>query len=322
MSPHGTRNDPYYWLRDDTRKDNDVLAYLEAENAYTKAILAPAKPLEDTLFDELKARVKEDDASVPALDDGYWYYTRFETGKQYPIYARKKGTQQAEEQILLDGNELAKGHSYYAVADYAADALTIWCNSQAPEVIYEAITEALGIERVRVLAASGLSESARLRHVAEAARDLVATPVVLRPEDRQVPPVGYGRNLLHRDAEHQFVVIAMVWPPETGGLPHDHGTWGVVAVSEGSVQVTNFEREDDGSDPARARLRAVETLRASQGAIATVLPPHADFHSVRNTDTDRTAVTIHIYGREPRLFHRVDLATGLLTEVELTYHNA
>jgi len=119
VSPHGTRNDPYYWLRDDTRRDKDVLAYLEAENAYASQILAPGKALEDKLFEEQRARIKEDDASVPKFDDGYWYYTRFDAGKQYPIYARKKGTQTAAEEILLDGNELAKGHSFFAVASYA-----------------------------------------------------------------------------------------------------------------------------------------------------------------------------------------------------------
>jgi len=119
VSPFGTRNDPYYWLRDDTRKDKDVLAYLAAENEYTRAVLAPAKPLEDALFGEFRARIKEDDSSVPVLDDGYWYYTRFETGKQYPIFARKKGTLQAPEQVMLDGNELAKGHEFFAVAGRA-----------------------------------------------------------------------------------------------------------------------------------------------------------------------------------------------------------
>ncbi|MBA2543356.1 MAG: S9 family peptidase [Deltaproteobacteria bacterium] len=119
VSPHGTRNDPYYWLRDDTRKDKDVLAYLDAENAYTKAILAPVQPTADTLLAEFRARIKEDDASVPELDDGYWYYTRFETGKQYAIHARKKGTLTAPEQVMLDLNELAKGHAYYAVGGKA-----------------------------------------------------------------------------------------------------------------------------------------------------------------------------------------------------------
>ena len=136
VSPHGTRNDPYYWLRDDTRKDPAVLAYLTAENAYTAKILEPAKATEETLFTEMRGRVAEDDSTVPTLDDGYWYYTRYEAGKQYPIYARKQSkltgggvgspanpapgptSGSGPEQILLDGNELAKGHSFFSIASY------------------------------------------------------------------------------------------------------------------------------------------------------------------------------------------------------------
>jgi len=118
ISPHGTREDPYYWLRDDARTDPAVLAYLNAENTYANAVLAPIKVLEDTLFGELRARVKEDDTSVPVFDRGHWYYVRFETGKQYPIYARRKGTLEADEQILLDGNELAVGNAFYKIGSY------------------------------------------------------------------------------------------------------------------------------------------------------------------------------------------------------------
>jgi oligopeptidase B len=119
VAPHGTRSDPYYWLRDDTRQDADVLAYLRAENAYTAAALAPVKGLEDTLFAEMRARIKEDDATVPVFDEGYWYYERFETGKQQPIHARRKGTLDAPEEVLLDGNRLAEGHAFYKIGDYA-----------------------------------------------------------------------------------------------------------------------------------------------------------------------------------------------------------
>src|SRR5262245_36821320 len=118
-SPHGDRNDPYYWLRDDTRKDPAVLAYLKAENDYAAAVLGPHKQVEDTLFAEMRARMKEDDASVPVLEDGYWYYHRFETGKQYPVYCRRKATMQAPEQVMLDGNRLATGHAYYEIGTYA-----------------------------------------------------------------------------------------------------------------------------------------------------------------------------------------------------------
>jgi oligopeptidase B len=118
VSPHGTRSDPYYWLRDDERKDPEVLAYITAENAYASEVLAPAKGLEDQLFGELRARVKEDDSSVPVFEAGYWYFVRYEIGKQYPIYARKKLVLEAPEEILLDGNALAIGHEFYKIGAY------------------------------------------------------------------------------------------------------------------------------------------------------------------------------------------------------------
>ncbi|HEY6662588.1 MAG TPA: S9 family peptidase [Sphingomicrobium sp.] len=116
--PH-ERNDPYYWLRDDTRKNADMLGYLKAENAYADAVLAPTKPLQDKLFNEIISRIKQDDSSVPVRDRGYWYYTRFETGQDYPILARKAGTQKAKEQIMLNEPVMAKGHGFFAVGDWS-----------------------------------------------------------------------------------------------------------------------------------------------------------------------------------------------------------
>lgn len=114
-SPAGKRNDPWYWLRDDSRDDPDMLAYLEAENDYTEAMLADLSNLQETLFAEMRSRVAEDDSSVPFLDRGYWYYTRFEAGREYPIHARRKGSLDAEEEVLLDVNEMAEGHDFYSV---------------------------------------------------------------------------------------------------------------------------------------------------------------------------------------------------------------
>ncbi|QOW19360.1 S9 family peptidase [Lysobacter ciconiae] len=118
-APHGaTRQDEYYWLRDDTRKDPAMLAYLEAENAYVDAVMAPLKGLEDTLYEEIVGRIKQDDSSVPYRERGWWYYTRFETGQDYPIHARRKGSMDADEQILLDVNAMAAGKDYFSVGDY------------------------------------------------------------------------------------------------------------------------------------------------------------------------------------------------------------
>jgi len=115
-TPFGAvRNDEYYWLRDDSRKNPEMLAYLGAENAYTDAAMAALKPLEAKLYQEIIGRLKQDDSSVPIREDGYYYYTRFTPGSDYPITARRKGSMAAPEEILLDQPAMAKGSSYFAV---------------------------------------------------------------------------------------------------------------------------------------------------------------------------------------------------------------
>ena len=113
------RVDEYYWLRDDTRKDPEVLAYLNAENAYADAVMAPLRPLQDQLYGEIVGRIKQDDASVPALERGYYYYTRYEAGSSYPILARRKGSLSAPEEIMLDQPAMAKGHNFFSVSSWA-----------------------------------------------------------------------------------------------------------------------------------------------------------------------------------------------------------
>ncbi|WP_199171427.1 MULTISPECIES: S9 family peptidase [Luteimonas] len=133
-APHGAaREDVYYWLRDDEREDPAMLAYLNAENAYADAMLASLKPVEDTLYDEIVARIQQDDSSVPYRDRGFWYYARFETGKDYPVHARRADAAGVDalsiqaanaradfsgEQVMLDVNQLADGKDYYAVGDW------------------------------------------------------------------------------------------------------------------------------------------------------------------------------------------------------------
>src|SRR5690606_4767959 len=116
-TPFGaTRDDAYYWLRDDARKDKAMLAYLEAENAYADAVMAPLKPEQDKLYEEIVARIKQDDSSVPYRERGYWYYSRFETGKDYPIHARRRGSMDGPEEILFDVNRMAAGKDYFSLA--------------------------------------------------------------------------------------------------------------------------------------------------------------------------------------------------------------
>jgi oligopeptidase B len=125
-SPHGVRADPYYWLRDDERAAPEVLAYLAAENAYRERCMSAGKPFENALYEEIVARIKQDDASVPYRKNGYWYYSRFETGTEHPIFARRKGTMDAPEEILLDANALALGHDYYRIGSLEVSPDGAW----------------------------------------------------------------------------------------------------------------------------------------------------------------------------------------------------
>ncbi|MFA8299620.1 MAG: S9 family peptidase [Hyphomicrobiales bacterium] len=106
-----TRNDEYYWLRE--RENPDVIQYLEEENKYTDHILKDRKDLQENLFKEIVGRIKQNDMSVPYLLKGYYYYNKFEEGKEYPIICRKKDEKDAKEIILLDCNELAKDFEYF-----------------------------------------------------------------------------------------------------------------------------------------------------------------------------------------------------------------
>lgn len=128
-APHGAqRQDPYYWLRDDKREAKEMLDYLKAENAYADAVMVPLKPVENAIYDEIVGRIKQDDSTVPFRRRGWWTYVRFETGKDYPIYARRKDAAGvnatsiqtandagdfAGEQVLLNVNTLAEGKDYY-----------------------------------------------------------------------------------------------------------------------------------------------------------------------------------------------------------------
>tara|TARA_B110000046_G_scaffold59025_2_gene66195 strand:- start:38 stop:2089 length:2052 start_codon:yes stop_codon:yes gene_type:complete len=108
------RIDNYYWLNE--RENPKVIDYLNAENEYTSNVMKPLKGFQENLFEEMKARIKETDSSVPYFSDGWYYYLRYEEGQEYPIYCRKEGDLEAEENILLDVNVLAKGHEYYDVS--------------------------------------------------------------------------------------------------------------------------------------------------------------------------------------------------------------
>ncbi|TWW01454.1 S9 family peptidase [Chitinophaga pinensis] len=160
MTIHGdTRVDKYYWMND--RNDPKVISYLTAENDYLDTIMEPHKELRKKLYDEMRGRIMETDASVPYLKNGYYYYSRYETGKEYPIYCRKKGSLEATEEVILNVNLLAAGHQYYQVGAISVSPDALWLaygvdtvsrrqytiyikNLQTGEVLADAIPETSG----------------------------------------------------------------------------------------------------------------------------------------------------------------------------------
>jgi oligopeptidase B len=125
LEKHGDKRiDNYYWLNE--RENPEVIDYLNKENEYYQKSTAHTKPLQDDLFLEMKSRIKEDDSSVPYLYNGYYYITRYETGKDYPIYSRKKGSLEANEEIMFDCNEMAKGQSYFNLSGISISEDNQW----------------------------------------------------------------------------------------------------------------------------------------------------------------------------------------------------
>ncbi len=134
LEKHGdVRIDDYYWMND--REDQEVIDYLNAENAYYAKMTSHTKQFQEELFQEMKSRIKEDDSSVPYKYNGYWYITKYETGQEYPIYSRKKESLEAEAELMFNCNELVKNHEYYnlrgisvspnnALASFAVDTVS------------------------------------------------------------------------------------------------------------------------------------------------------------------------------------------------------
>jgi oligopeptidase B len=179
-SPHRTvvhgeeRADPFHWLRD--KSSPEVAAYLEAENAYADAVMKPTEGLQETLYREMLARIQETDVSAPYREHGYFHYARTEEGRQYPIRCRKKGTLDAPEEVLLDLNVLAEGHSFLGLGvfessddgrflAYALDRTGY--RQYALEVKDLSTGELLPMRRDRVTSAAWASDGATLFYSVE-----------------------------------------------------------------------------------------------------------------------------------------------------------
>lgn len=159
-APAGDRVDPYYWIRDDAREDPDVIALLEAENAWTEAAMAGQQSLIAELAVEMRARIPDEQISAPYFENGYWYYTRYEAGGEYPVHARRQGSMQAAEEILLDSNRLAEGRDFFQIGrmDVSPDSRRlVWLQDEVGRRQYRMFIKELDSGAVTDSGISGVS---------------------------------------------------------------------------------------------------------------------------------------------------------------------
>ena len=172
------------------------------------------------------------------------------------------------------------------------------------------------IERVRKTLSECVDEHEIVEQVTASKNILVSGPVSLPPEKKKMPNGGYGRNLLHHDEEHDFVVLALVWPPHAETEIHNHETWGVVGVTEGNLNETNYI-QDKNSESGISTLTQGDTISAGAGMATNVLPPN-DIHKVCNPN-NQIAISIHTYGEKIESCNKFNLDDGSVERMQLTY---
>ena len=184
--------------------------------------------------------------------------------------------------------------------------------------MYTALNE--HIKRVRQILSKDLNERDIIDQVVVSTATLLKEPISLGSDHLKTPAEGYGRNLLNQDPIFGFVVVAMVWPPKEGTSVHDHGTWGVVGVAEGGLSVTNYIRNDDGSQLGHASLTKLGTISARAGDATHVLHPDEDIHKVWNSTTIQS-ISIHTYGMTINRCNVFDIKANSVEQIELSYDN-
>ncbi len=136
-----------------------------------------------------------------------------------------------------------------------------------------------------------------IRKISRRMKLLLAGADFLTEEERRPDPRHYARHLVHLDRKRRFVVLAGVWLPGQGTPVHDHGTWGIMGLFQGELQVTNYLRLDDRTKEGHAKLRPSTGFWAGRGSISYVLPPNEEIHKVENSG-GQTALSLHVYGRD------------------------
>jgi predicted metal-dependent enzyme (double-stranded beta helix superfamily) len=149
---------------------------------------------------------------------------------------------------------------------------------------------------------------------------IVATAGLLGTALERRTDRGYSRNLLYHDPHDRFIVLALFWEPGHVTPIHDHGTWGAMGVYKNELEVMGYRRLDDGTRPGYAKLEQVFSSKEKKGSVSWVLPPHEEIHRIANP-TARTALSLHVYGRDIRRCNVYDPESGRVGAIDLAYDN-
>lgn len=176
------------------------------------------------------------------------------------------------------------------------------------------------VRDLEALTSAHLSLPALVEAVGTRTRGLLAEPGWLAEEFRTPRDENYARYLLHRDPKNRFVVLSLVWRPGQATPIHDHSCWGIMGMVQGTLEVVNYDRLDDGTVPNRARLREADTLHVQELDTGAVLPPWNEIHLIGNRSRE-TAISLHVYGRDLDVFNVYDAVTGHVSPMRIKYYN-
>jgi len=285
--------DDFAWLRD--KENPETIAYLEAENAYAAAVLAPTATLQESLYKEMLGRIKETDLSVPVRRDGYWYYARTEEGKQYPIQCRRRGSMlDGAEEVLIDLNALAEGKPFMSIGDFAvSDDTTLLAYStdetgfrQYTMVIKELATGTFrDFRRERVTSAAWTTNGAELYYTVE-------DDVTKRSHQLWRHRLGDANDVLvYEEGDEAFSVHV--------GRTRSRA-WIVLQIGSHTTGETRIAPATGGDVPWRTLLERVPEIEYD-------IDHHADRFYIRINDTGRNfrLVSAPIEDVRRETFHEV-----------------
>jgi oligopeptidase B len=266
-SPHGGREDAYFWLRDDDPKSKrpEVMRYLEAENSYTDAVMTPLAPLQAKLVQEMRSRIREDDSTPPQYESGWWLWREFKTGAEYPLLMRQKGTPErpdpkAAKQVMLDQPAMAVGKSYFRVAGSAMSPngeILAWAEDTAGRRIHTLRFKNLRTGQVYADAVPGVLEDMAWANDNRTLFYILQDPVTL-----QSGPVY--RHVLGTDAKSDVKVYEEADKTLFLGLSRSaSGKFVVIGVNGTETAETLTVLADRPQSPARVVLKRRDNVRHS-----------------------------------------------------------